>query len=330
MKTLARCFAPGLLLAMTLGNAAAQGPADAGARNYPNKTIRIVVPFPPGGAGDILARTIAENLARRWGQQVVVENRPGGNTIIGAEIVAKAAPDGYSLLAAIDSTLVMNQSLYRKLPYDTLRDFAPITLTAFGQPILIVSAATGPKSVRELIQLAKANPGKLSFGAGVITTQLAAELFKSMAGVDILHVPYKGSAPTVQGLLSADVTMIVDGVSASLPHIKSGRFRVLANFGSRPIGALPNVPTMAAESGLPGLEVKIWHALLAPAGTPPDVVARLEQEVASILKTQEVRDRLATFGLETDGSTSAALAAYIRSETERWAKVIKQAGIPQE
>ena len=328
MKCLSVCTAIGWLFAMA--HAGAQSPADVAARIYPGKAIRIIVPFPPGGAGDIQARIIADNLTRRFDQQAIVENRPGGNTIIAAELVAKAVPDGHTLLMAIDSTLVMNQSLYRKLPYDTLKDFAPITLTAFGSPILVVNAATGPKSVEELIKMARANPGKLSFGAGVITTQLAAELFKSMAQVEILHVPYKGSAPTVQGLLSGDVTMIVDGISANLPHINSGRFRVLGNFGSRPGAALPNVPTMAAAAGLPGLEVKIWHALVAPAGTPPNVIAQLELEVVRHLRTQEVREKLATFGLEVDGSSSGSLAAYIRSETERWAKIIKQAGIPQE
>jgi len=241
--------------------------------------------------------------------------------------VAKAAPDGYTLLWAIDSTLVMNQSLYTKLPYNPVKDFAPITRTTTSRQILVVDAAKGPKSVKELIQQAKANPGKLNFGAGTVTNQLGGELFKSMAGIDMVYVPYKGSPPTVQGLLSGDVTMIIDGVVASLPHIKSGKFRVLANLGLGPIAALPNLPTLAAEAGLPGFDVVIWQGLLAPAGTPAEIVNKLQQEVVRIFSLPDVKEKLASMGQDLVTSTPAEFAAFIRTEAERWSNVIKQAGI---
>ena len=319
MNVITRVVTLGLVFTIGIGSAFAQG--------YPTKPIRIIVPFPAGGATDIAARIVGQKTAENWGQPVIVENRPGANTIIGAEAVAKAAPDGYTLLMAIDSTLVMNQSLYAKLPYNPLKDFAPITRTTTSRQILVVDAAKGPKSVKELIQQAKANPGKLNFGAGTVTNQLGGELFKSMAGIDMVYVPYKGSPPTVQGLLSGDVTMIIDGVVASLPHIKSGKFRVLANLGLGPIAALPNLPTLAAEAGLPGFDVVIWQGLLAPAGTPAEIVNKLQQEVVRIFSLPDVKEKLASMGQDLVTSTPAEFAAFIRTEAERWSNVIKQAGI---
>ena len=319
MNVITRVVTLGLVFTIGIGSAFAQG--------YPTKPIRIIVPFPAGGATDIAARIVGQKTAENWGQPVIVENRPGANTIIGAEAVAKAAPDGYTLLWAIDSTLVMNQSLYTKLPYNPLKDFAPITRTTTSRQILVVDAAKGPKSVKELIQQAKANPGKLNFGAGTVTNQLGGELFKSMAGIDMVYVPYKGSPPTVQGLLSGDVTMIIDGVVASLPHIKSGKFRVLANLGLGPIAALPNLPTLAAEAGLPGFDVVIWQGLLAPAGTPAEIVNKLQQEVVRIFSLPDVKEKLASMGQDLVTSTPAEFAAFIRTEAERWSNVIKQAGI---
>jgi tripartite-type tricarboxylate transporter receptor subunit TctC len=275
----------------------------------------------------VLSRIIGQKMAENWGQQVLVDNRPGANTIIGAEAVAKAAPDGYTLLMAIDSTLVMNQSLYSKLPYDPIKDFAPVTLTVWSHLILVTDASSGPKSVAELVQMAKANPGKVNFGAGTITTQLAGEMFKKAAGLDMVFVPYKGSPGTVQGLLSGDVKFIVDGVTSSVPHIKSGRFRVLATTGSRPIAALPGLPTLAAGAGLPGFDVVIWQGLVAPVGTPSDIIAKLNQEILRIYALPDVRERIAAAGLDPVTSTPAEFTAFIRSESERWGKAIKEAGI---
>jgi tripartite-type tricarboxylate transporter receptor subunit TctC len=319
MKSVASILTLALLAAIGLGNATAQ--------TYPSKPIRIVVPFPAGGPTDVLSRIIGQKMAENWGQQVLVDNRPGANTIIGAEAVAKAAPDGHTLLMAIDSTLVMNQSLYSKLPYDPIKDFAPVTLTVWSHLILVTDASTGPKSVAELVQMARANPGKVNFGAGTITTQLAGEMFKKAAGLDMVFVPYKGSPGTVQGLLSGDVKFIVDGVTSSVPHIKSGRFRVLATTGSRPIAALPGLPMLAAEAGLPGFDVVIWQGLVAPAGTPSDIIAKLNQEILRIYALPDVRERIAAAGLDPVTSTPPEFTAFIRSESERWGKAIKEAGI---
>jgi len=310
---------------LALALLSAIGPALA--QNYPLKPIHIVVPFPAGGAADVTARLIGQKMAENWRQPVLIENRPGGNTVIAAETVAKAAPDGYTILWVIDSTLVMNQSLYSRLSYDPIKDFAPITRTITSRQVLIVDAATGPKSVKELIQQAKANPGKLNFGAGTMTNQLAGILFNNLAGVDIVYVPYKGSPPTVQGLLSGDVTMIIDGVTASLPHIKSGKFRVLANLGLGPIAALPNLPTLASEAGLPGFDVVIWQGLVAPAGTPSDIIDKFHREVVRIFSLSDVKAKLTSMGQDLVTCTPAEFGAFIRSESDRWAKVIKQAGI---
>jgi tripartite-type tricarboxylate transporter receptor subunit TctC len=305
----------------------AAGAGEVPAQNYPAKAVRIVVPFPAGGASDISARLIGQKASENWGQPVIVENRPGGNTVIGAEIVARAAPDGYTLLWAIDSTLVMNQNLYEKLSYDPIRDFAPITRTITSRQILVANAASDIRSVKELIQRAKDNPGKLNFGAGTLTNQLGGLLFNTLAGVNIVYVPYKGSPPTVQGLLSGDVSVIIDGVTASLPHIRSGKFRVLANMGLGPIAALPNLPTLAEEAGLPGFEVVIWQGMVAPAGTPPAIVNRWHQEVVRVFGLEDVRAKLTAIGQDLVTATPAEFAAFIRTESERWAKVIRQAGI---
>ncbi len=320
MKLFVRMFM--LVLLAATGHALAQGAA-----SYPSKPVRIIVPFPSGGPSDVQARVIGQKLSDSWKQPVIVDNRPGANTIIGADAVAKAAPDGYTLLLVIDSTLVMNQSLYTKLPYDPIKDFAPVTLTAWSPLILVVDAATGPSSVKDLIAQAKANPGKLNFGAGTITTQLGGEMLKSAAGIDMVFVPYKGSPGTVQGLLSGDVKIIIDGVTSSVPHIKSGKFRVLANMGSRPIAALPGIPTVAAETGLTSVDIAVWQGLVAPAGTPPDIIAKLRQDVVRVLNLAEVREKFLSVGLDPATSTSAEFAAFIKTEAERWSKIIKQANI---
>lgn len=317
------------LTAVSMSCVAPQVAAQAAAA-YPSKPIRIIVPFPAGGPSDVGARVIAEKMAANWNQPVLVENRPGGNTVIGAEAVAKAAPDGYTLLTAIDSTLTMNQHLYSKLPYDPLKDFAPVTLMMWSPIIMVVDAAKGPKSVAELMAQAKANPGKLSFGSGTITTQLAGELIKSMAGINTIYVPYKGSPGTVQGLLSNDVNYILDGVTSSMPHIKSGKFRVLARLSSRPISALPDLPPIAQEPGLGGFDVAVWLGLAAPAGTPADVVGKIHQEVTRIYTLPDVREKLAAVGIDPATMPPAEFATFVRTEAARWGKVIKEAGIKLE
>jgi tripartite-type tricarboxylate transporter receptor subunit TctC len=308
--------------------AAAMAAGAAKAQTFPRKPIRMVVPFQAGGPTDVLARVIAQKMGENWNQPVIVDNRPGANTIIGAEIVAKAPADGYTILMAIDSTLVMNQYLYAKLPYDPLKDFAPISITAWSPLIIAVDAATGPKSVQELVQLAKSNPGKISYASATFTTQLGAELFKKMAKVDMLYVPYKGSSGNLQALLAKDVSIVVDGVTPYVPHIKNGRLRVLATTGTRTIAALPDTPKLADMPGFSGFDVAVWLGLVAPAGTPADVVNKLHQEVVRILALPDVKEKLAEAGIDSGSSASPAeFSAFIAREAVRWSTVVKETGI---
>ena len=297
------------------------------AQPYPSKPIRVIVPSAAGGATDVLTRVIAQKMLESWGQQVIADNRPGANTMIGAQVAAKAAPDGYTLLMALDSTLTMNQSLYGKTGYDPIRDFAPVTRTVVSPLILIVDAEKGANSIKDLIQRAKASPGKLTFGTGTPTTRLAGEQLKGLTGTDMVSVPFKSSAGTVQGLLSKDVDFIIDGATTGIPHIRNGKFRVLASLSSQPIENLPNLPSLASELGLAEFDVAVWLGLVAPAGTPPEIIARLNQEVVRILALPDVREKLSNVGLIPATNTPAEFGAFIRSESERWGRVIRQAGI---
>ena len=298
------------------------------AQDYPTRPIRIVVPFLAGGGSDILARVLGQKLTERWGQPVIVENRPGGNTLIGAQEVARAAPDGYTLLMAIDSTLVMNQYLYSKLPYDPVRDFTPVTIAALSQIAIFVDGASGPKTLQELIQAAKANPAKWNYAAATITTQLGGELFKRALGVQMTHIPYKGSAGNLQALLAGDVPLTFDGVTAYVPYVKSGKLRALANMSSTPVAVFPDLPRLADVPGFAGFDVTVWLGLVAPAGTPAPIVARLHQEIARINALPEVKERLAASGLDPRASASPAeFGAYLARESVRWSSVIKEAGI---
>ncbi|MSQ72684.1 MAG: tripartite tricarboxylate transporter substrate binding protein [Betaproteobacteria bacterium] len=317
-----------LILTLGMSLVAASGQALAQAQSFPSKPMRIIVPFPAAGSGDLVARLIAQKMDEAWGQRVIVDNRPGGNTVIGAEAAARSAPDGHTLFETIDSTLVMNQYLYSKLPYDPLKDFAPITLLMWTPIVIVTDAATGPKSVQDLVQRAKANPGKVTYGAGTVTTQLAGVLINNLAGIDMTFVPYKGSAPTVQGLLSNDVTVIIDAATSSVPHIKTGKFRVLTTTGTQPIEALPGLPKLADMPGFPGFDVAVWVGLVAPAGTPADIVAKLHREVSRILALPDVKEKLVSVGVVPFTNASAAeFSAFVRKEADRWGKVIKDARI---
>jgi tripartite-type tricarboxylate transporter receptor subunit TctC len=328
MNLVSRWLAMGLLSAVTAGYAGAQSPSDAAAQNYPSRTIRIIVPFPAGGPTDILARVIGQRMNEDWGQPVVIENRPGANTAIGALLAAKAPPDGYILLAAMDTTMVMNPVTTSNLPYDPFRDFAPITMAANNTSLLTVRAAEGPKTVKELIAKAKANPGKLNYGAGTITTRLAGYLFNRMAGIDVVFVPYKGSADVVQGLLTGSVDFIVDGTASSLPLIRSGKFRALAKLTSRPLPALPEVKPLAVAADLPGLEdISTWTGLVAPAGTPPAIIDKIQREVAKMYADPVIVDKLEKSGITAMSSTPAEFDAFFRKEMDRWSKVFKESGI---
>ena len=312
-------FAFGALLALVATAASAQ--------TYPTKPIRLVVPFPPGGATDILARDVAQKLTEAWGQQVIVDNRPGAGGNIGSELVAKAAPDGYTLEMGTVGTHAINASLYAKMPYDHVKDFAPVILVAGVPNVLVVNPALPANSVAELIAYAKANPGKLNFASSGNGTSihLSGELFKFMAGVQMTHVPYKGSAPALQDLIGGQVQLMFDNLPPSLPQIKAGKLRALAVTSLARAPALPDVPTMA-EAGLPGYEASSWFGVLAPAGTPPAIVAKLNAEIARWLATPEAKEKLSKQGANAAGGTPEDFAKHIAAETAKWAKVVKDSG----
>jgi tripartite-type tricarboxylate transporter receptor subunit TctC len=294
---------------------------------YPSRPIHIVIPFPAGGPSDIAARIIAQRMNEDWGQPVVVDNRPGANTIIGAETVAKAAPDGYTLLMAIDSTLVMNQHLYKTLPYDPLNDFAPITTTVKSMSLLAVAAETGPKDVPELIARAKTAPGKLNYGAGTITVQLAGVLFNKAAAIDVVYVPFKGTTETVQGLLTGSVDMIYAATVVAGPLIASGKLRALAKLDGRR-EPYPGLPTLSAAGNLQNFDdISVWLGLVAPKATPAPIIDKLNREVVHILSEPAVREKFNQTGNFAVTSTPEEFAAFIRNEAARWEKVLREAGI---
>lgn len=301
----------------------------AGAQTYPAKPVRIVVPSSPGGGTDILARVLAQKLTESLGQQFVVENRPGAGQVIGIEAVARSAPDGYSLLMAA-SAIVINEVMYAKPPYDTLRDFAPVTLAASLPNILVVHPALPAKSVKELIALAKARPGQLNYssaGAGT-SPHLSMELFRLMAGITLTHVPYKGTGPATIDLVAGQVQLSMPNVLTAQPQIKGGKLRPLGVTSAKRATGLPDVPAIAET--VPGYEAIQWYGLLAPANTPREAVAKLQSEIARILQNPEVKARLATDGADAVGSRPDEFAAYVRTEKDKWAKVVKSAGIKLE
>jgi tripartite-type tricarboxylate transporter receptor subunit TctC len=312
-----------VLLALPLSPALAQD-----AQSFPNRTVRIIVPFPAGGPTDILARIVAQKMSESWGQAVIVENRPGADTAIGAVQVAKAAPDGYTLLAPMDTTLVMNPATKSSLPYDPFKDFAPITLAAKNTSLLTVRAEDGPKSIAELIARGKANPGKMNYGAGIITTRLAGYMFNKAAGIDVQLIPYKGSAEVVQGLLTGAVDYIVDGTASSLPLIQGGKFRPLAKLNSRPLPMLPDVPPLSVAAGMPALDdMSSWIAFVAPAGTPRAIVDKIQREVVKIYADPATAEKLEKSGINAVSSTPEEFDAFFRKEAVRWDKAFKESGI---
>ncbi|MDK3023494.1 tripartite tricarboxylate transporter substrate binding protein [Cupriavidus taiwanensis] len=319
-----------LLLSASLGALAGQ-PALA-ADPYPAKPIRLVVPFAAGGTTDILARAVAAELAKLPGWNVVVDNKPGAGGNIGADIVAKAAPDGYTLLMGTVGTHGINQSLYGKLPFDPIKDFAPITEVAAVPNVLVLNPAFAQQnkidSVKDLIAYARANPGKINMASSGNGTSihLAGELFKTQTRTFMVHFPYKGSGPALTDLAGGTMQVMFDNLPSSMALIKSGKLKALAVTSARPSPALPGVPTIAQAAGLPQYEASSWFGMLAPAGTPPDVIQRIQQEVAKALGAPAVRERLQAQGAEPIGNTPEQFAAFIRAETAKWAKVVKDSG----
>ncbi len=297
------------------------------AQGYPNKTVHFIVPFTAGSATDILARTFGQKLSELWGQSVIVENRPGAGGTIGAAVVAKSPPDGYTLLVN-SAAQAYNASIYPSLPYDTSKDFAEIAPLA-GQPnVLIVAPATGVKSVAELIALAKRKPGQLNFGsAGTGSgTHINAEKFKLAAGIDVVHIPYKGTPEALNDTLAGRVTYFFSPISAALPNVREGKLIALGVSTAKRSSALPNVPTIA-EAALPGFDYNLWVGLFAPAGTPPDIVDKINKDIDRVLQTPEVKERLATLGAEPMPMTPAEFRKFVQGEIDDSAKVIKAAGI---
>ncbi len=300
----------------------------AGAQQaYPSKPIRFIVAFPPGGGNDLLARLIGQKLTESWGQQVIVENRPGGNTIIGTEALAKSAPDGYSIMV-MSSTHVIIPQLKKDVPYNSIRDFAPVATLDSQEFVLVVHPSLPTNNLQEFIALAKSNPGALTYattGSGGVQ-HLATELFSLTTGVKMLHVPYKGSAPALTDLVGGQVQVHFAVPYPAIPFIKSGRIKAIAISGEARLAALPNVPTFS-EAGLPGYNVKWWHGILAPAGVPRAVIDKLSAEVAKILATPDTKEKLLAQGLEPFISSPDQLAALMKADMAKWGKVIKDANI---
>ena len=313
-----------------IGLALAAVSTAAFAQSYPVRTVRVVVPYAPGGNTDFTARVVAQKLTDVFGQQIVVENRPGGATNIGSDLVAKAVPDGYTILMGGASNAI-NMSLIAKMPYDTLRDFAPVSHCVTGANVLSVHPSLPAKNLKELIALAKARPGQLRFGSSGIgsSNQMAGELLKMMAGINIEHVPYKGNAPALTDTIGGHIEMMFSGVPSLLPHIQSGRLRGIAIGSLKRFPALPNTPTFD-ESGLKGYEATTWFGLMAPVKTPRDIVVRLSVETDKVLKSQEVRERFLVEGLEPIGGTPESFAQFIRAEIDKYAKVVKAGNLKGE
>jgi tripartite-type tricarboxylate transporter receptor subunit TctC len=291
------------------------------------RPVRLLVPFAPGGGADTLARIVAQGLSEAWGQQVIVDNRPGAGAIIGTEMAAKSPPDGYTVLLGSITTHAVNPALHKKLNFDAVRDFAPVTLVVSSPQLLAVNPAVAAKSVKELIALAKAKPGQLNYasaGPGS-SPHLTFELFKSAAGIDIRHVPYKGTGPAITELVGGQVQAMITGVVALMPHVKSNRLRALAVTSKGRVGVLPDVPTIM-ESGVPNFDVSSWFGVFLPAGTPKAIVTKMNAEVRRIVEAPDVKKRLIDLGADPETNTPEQFAAYVRSERTRWAKVVQDTG----
>jgi len=308
-----------LLLAMPLGHA----------QSWPQRPVRMIVPFAPGGASDLMPRLVGEKLAAIWAQPVIIDNRAGAAGNIGVEAGAKAPPDGYTLLAAPNGNLVVNPHMYSKLSYDVFKDLAPVTRIAAVQNVLVVNPEVPAGSMKEFIALARAKPGTLNFGSPGNGSQahVGVELLKIQLGLELVHLPYQGVGPAMKDLLGGRLQLMLAQVPSALPQIKAGKLRPLGVASSAPLAALPEVPTIAAAAGLPGYEAVSWYALMAPAGTPHEVISKIHTDVAKVLQFPEVRERLAGMGAEPSGEAPAELAARIKSEYERWGEVVRKANI---
>jgi len=318
MQPIARAIVALVLAALASG---------AAAQAYPAKPVRIVNPFAPGGATDQIARLVAQKLTELWGQSVVVENRPGASGAIGLEAVAKSPPDGYTLAIATQTTHAANPALYSKLPYDPVRDFAPLTLAGSTPLALMVQPALPVTDVKSLVGYLKANPGKLTYASGGNGTSqhLSTELFKTMTGTFIVHIPYKGAGPALVDFLGGQTNIMFDNLPTALPHVKAGKVRALAVSSAKRSPLAPELPTLA-ESGLPGFDLATWFAFFAPAATPKEITAKIAADMQRVLAQPDVRERLLASGVEVVGSTPEELARFQRAEMEKWAKIVRDSG----
>ena len=317
-----------LVTTLTSAVLAAALSGGAFAQAFPAKAVRIIVPFPPGGGVDIVARVVGPKLTEGWGQQVIVDNRAGASGMLGTEVAARAAPDGYTLLMGTMGNLAVNPHLFPKMTVDPLRDFAPVTLVVAVHFVMVAHPSLPVRNVKELIALAKARPGQINYsssGAGG-APHLGGELFKRLAKVDLTHIPYKGSGPSFQDLLGGQVSLTFDSLVQSMPYIKSKMLRPLAVLGATRSPLLPEVPTVA-ESGVPGYELTNWFGLTAPVSTPRETVVKLHADFVKVLQQSDVREKLAGMGADVVGNTPEQFGAYLRTETAKWAKLVKDAGI---
>ena len=295
---------------------------------YPDRPVRMIVPFTPGGGTDLVARMIAQKLGENLGQPVVVDNRPAVDGVVGTEIAARSQPDGYTLLQ-VSTSHAINVALGRKLPYDTLKDFAPIAHTANQQLILVVNPGLPVRTVKELIALGRAKPDALNYGSSSNATALPTELFKAMTGIQAQHIPYKGSPPMLADLIAGQIQMSIAAAISAIPQVKSGKLRALAIGDSRRSSEMPDLPTIA-EAGVPGYQATIWSGLLAPAGTPAPIIERLNREVVKAVRAPDFRAKLLELGAESVGSTAAEWGSFLRTEIDKWQKIAKRAGMRAE
>ncbi|MCC6533397.1 MAG: tripartite tricarboxylate transporter substrate binding protein [Burkholderiales bacterium] len=302
--------------------------AGSWAQSYPAKPVRIVVPFSPGGSTDVTARILAQKLTDAWRQQVIVDNRAGAGGNIGAEAVAKSPPDGYTLLLATTGVMAINHKLYRTLPYDALKDFAPVTQIGALPLILIVHPSLPARSVKQLVAIAKAKPGQLSYASSGVgsATHMTSELFRLMAGIDMVHIPYKGSGQAMADLISGQVGVAFDQITSSLPQVQTGKLRALAVTSAKRFASVPDLPSVA-EAGIAGYESVSWNGIAAPAATPRDVIQRIQEQVARALQTSDMKERFLRDGIEPIGSTPEQFGAHIRSERAKWESVVERAAI---
>ena len=313
-----------LCMALMLGITAGHAQSEAG---YPSKPIRMIVPSAPGSGPDIMARAIGQKLTEALGQAIVIDDKPGAGGIIGSVAAAKAPPDGYTLIMSNAGAHTVNPGLYAKLPYDPVKDFAPVTLVALAPNILIVHPTLPVRNVKELIALAKAKPGELTFGSGGngSTAHLSGEMFKSMAGINIVHIPFKGSPAAVIGVIAGQIALAIPNIPPALPHVRSGKLKALAVTTAKRAAGVPDLPTVA-ESGLPGYEATAWFGVLAPAATPPQIIARLNAAIVKIAHAHEMQERLTAEGADAVGNTPEQFAQIIKNDIAKWAKVVKASG----